>query len=122
MRNTLNKPHPQSTFSSARLRPAMALTLVGALVGATVACSLNPQPLPPDDDDRIAADPTGAPSTGGGNFSDAESSPRDAGTPPLAPDGAPAVDGGGADAAPADASVDAAPDAAPDAAADATRD
>lgn len=115
-----NKPlHPPSPSSSARLRPAMALTLVGALVGATVACSLNPQPLPPGDgeDDRIAAEPTGEPSTGGGNFSDAASTPLDAQAPPL-------VDAGNADAAPVDAARDGGDaDAATDAAADAaTRD
>lgn len=116
-----NKPlHPPSTSSPVRLRAAVAL--VGALVGATVACSLNPQPLPPGEDDRIAADPTGAPSAGG-TFNDAASTPLDAGSPPLAPDGAPVSDAG-SDSAPLDAAPDVATDASPaDAATDAaTRD
>lgn len=122
MRNTPphapSKSKSASTSPLARHRSAMALTLVGALVGATVACSLNPQPLPPEDDDRIAANPTGEPSAGG-TFGDAsESSPRDAAAPPAPLDGSPRLDAG-ADAPPADAATDASP---ADAATDATRD
>ncbi|MBL0195743.1 MAG: hypothetical protein IPQ09_16250 [Myxococcales bacterium] len=68
---------------------------------------MNPQPLPPGDDDRIAAEPTGAPSAGG-NFGDGEAAlPRDASTPPLS-DASPGLDGSSPDASvdAGDASVD----------------
>ena len=86
-------PGPNKLHTSLAL--VAAIGLVG-LVGA--ACSLNPQPLPPIDDDRVSANPTtpntGGPPADGGTFA------KDAGPPPPAPqDAAPSSDGGRFDAA-----------------------
>jgi hypothetical protein len=115
-----------------------------ALMGAMAACSLNPQPLPPDtpydagasgaaaDGSGLSLAPDGGalfrpdagatmPATGGGDASAAAS--RDAGTT----DGGSAIDGGSSDAAidaedgevPADSTTDAAADGSADAPIDA---
>jgi hypothetical protein len=80
-----------------KLHTSLALVAAGlvGLVGA--ACSLNPQPLPPIDDDRVGADPT-TPNAGG--TADGGSFAKDAGPPPPAPqDAAPSADAGRFDAA-----------------------
>lgn len=57
------------------LLPILSLAAGFGLVGA-VACTLNPQPLPPEDDDRVNAVPT---SPGGSAFSDSgQNAPPDA--------------------------------------------
>jgi hypothetical protein len=45
--------------------------MVAALFGiaAAVACTLNPQPLPPDDDERTQAPPPGPGASSGGDTS-----------------------------------------------------
>lgn len=86
------------------LLPILSLAATFGLVGA-VACTLNPQPLPPDDD-RVNADPT---SPGGSAFSDSgQNAPPDArkdsgpaGDAGQVVDGAPSFDAG------VDAQVDA---------------
>lgn len=85
------------------LVPILSLTATFGLVGA-VACTLNPQPLPPDDD-RVNADPT---SPGGSAFSDSgQNAPpdarRDAG---KVMDSGPVVDGAPSFDAGVDAQVD----------------
>lgn len=80
------------------LLPILSLAAGFGLVGA-VACTLNPQPLPPDDDDRVNAVPT---SPGGSAFSDSgQNAPPDARKDSAAPE--PISDGG----AQTDGSVDA---------------
>lgn len=102
-------PHPATAVEPVArpgLRPAAWVFLVvGGLVGATLAaCSLNPQPLPPVDDERATATPD-LPSTGGGTFGDADVLHSDASSPPNDTDaGADATtdattDGDAADAA-----------------------
>ena len=109
-----------------RSRILAAFVCVVACFGVALACSLNPQPLPPDSPDGAMTATDGA---GGGFDGNAFG---DAGVPT---DGAPtatdaeadvdaATDAGtdaGTDAA-SDASLDAEPDAAPDGAANATSD
>jgi hypothetical protein len=87
----------------------VALTAVG-LVG--VACTLNPQPLPPGDEgDNTSATPTPTEDPSGGT------SFADAGTEPYPKDsGAPRVD---ASPPPADASADASRDGSTDGSTDA---
>ncbi len=89
-------------------RPALFVlgALALALAGLVAACSLNPQPLPPgDDDERNAAAPTGAPTTGG-DFAEGGQGRSDAAQPPMAD--AAATPEGGRDASPdADAAADA---------------
>lgn len=85
------------------LVPILSLAAAFGLVGA-VACTLNPQPLPPDDD-RVNADPT---SPGGSAFSDSgqnapPDSRRDAG---KVMDSGPVVDGAPSFDAGVDAQVD----------------
>ncbi len=65
------------------------LLLLTAFLGAAgiAACTLNPQPLPPEDDDRLKAnDPEEAPGTGGTTSQDGAASvpparPADASAP-----------------------------------------
>ena len=106
-----------------RARHLAALAIVVACLGAPLACSLNPQPLPPDNPDGSIVGKDGA---GGGidaAFGDANQ-PSDGA--PTAADAEADVDAGtdaAADAdASADAEADAAPDSSPDGAADATSD
>lgn len=99
----------------------VALTAVG-LVG--VACTLNPQPLPPGDEgDTTSATPTPTEDPSGGT------SFNDGGSPPAKDAGAPRLDGGAPPDASADASRDGstdgstdASDASVDSSTDATRD
>jgi len=104
-----------------RARHLAAFAIVVACLGAPLACSLNPQPLPPDNPDGSMNAKDGA---GGGidaTFGDA-GQPSDGA--PTAADAEADVDAGtdGAADADADASADAAPDSSPDGAADATSD
>jgi hypothetical protein len=65
------------------LVPVLSLAAAFGLAGA-VACTLNPQPLPPEDDDRVNAVPT---SPGGSAFSDAgQNAPPDARKDSAAPE------------------------------------
>lgn len=107
-----------------RARHLAAFAIVVACLGAPLACSLNPQPLPPDTPDGSMNVKDGA---GGGvdaTFGDAGQAFDGA---PTAADAEADVDAGtdgAADAADAsaDAEADAAPDSSPDGAADATSD
>lgn len=89
-----------------KLHTSLALVAAVGLVGLVgVACSLNPQPLPPSDDDRVSAEPT-TPNAGGAP-ADSGSFTKDAGPPPN-----PLQDGGqSTDAGRVDATVDGGGDA-----------
>ncbi len=68
--------------------PSVVALVVGVGLVGVVACNLNPQPLPPDDDDRVSASPTSP--SGGGPADGAPARPIDAGaffdgSPPPTP-------------------------------------
>jgi hypothetical protein len=87
-----------------------------ALAAVGLACSLNPQPLPPDSPTDAGYSNANPPPTTGGGSPDAAQTPRSDGGSLFNPDGGgvpPAVDAGAVDAA-SDA-LDASPDAEVDA-------
>lgn len=91
--------HPSKHLTS-MLMLAAATGLVGV-----AACTLNPQPLPPtDDNDGLAAEPNQLPGTGTSADDAGGFSRSDAATPPPAPsDGGPNRDAAPPDGGEADA-------------------